>query len=134
MLGVVICQEARQCVERCKPGVAGSNAIAALFLDEGQEFGSGLGGEIVEVKLFNGPSGMLGDIAQEENDGVAIAADGVLTQATQCRQVVLEESDKGLAQVVRKVAFHDASPSIRWPKCASKHWLAISARAGIHFR
>src|SRR5882724_3687504 len=76
MLGVVICQEARQCVERCKPGVAGSNAIAALFLDEGQEFGSGLGGEIVEVKLFNGPSGMLGDIAQEENDGVAIAADG----------------------------------------------------------
>jgi hypothetical protein len=67
----------------------------------------------VETEIFESLIAVAGDETQEQDQGVAIAANGVQTHAAERRQILAEELLHSQAKVVGARAFHDELPLIR---------------------
>ena len=106
-------EEASKGVQRGQSCITRSNAVVALDLQGHQELRHMLRGKSVETEIFESLIAVAGDETQEQDQGVAIAANGVQTHAAERRQILAEELLHSQAKVVGARAFPDELPLLR---------------------
>ena len=131
MLGVLHGQELGQRVQRRQPRVARGDAVATPILQLRQEARDPIRAQVTDLQGLDRLLGVLRHEAQEQNNGIAVAAHRMGTHAALRGQVVLEEAHQGAAQVVGVRRLHHALATSS-PYEASKRSLAACASSGIH--
>src|SRR5215469_2769554 len=106
-------EEARKCMQRRQPSVAGGNAVVTLGLKKSQEVSNPLGGKIVEVEIFDGRRLLRRGKPQEQDDGIPIVAYRVLARTTKRGQIFAEKPLDGPAEFVGSPRSHAAPPMMR---------------------
>jgi len=120
MLGVAQCSEREQRVDGGQPRVPGGHADAADFFQVGQEPADRRRVEVLEVQRRRALAAVLGQVAQQQPEGVAVGGDGVWADLALSDQPVGEERLEG-----RGEGAHGNRPM-----AASRRWLARSNSSG----
>jgi hypothetical protein len=84
-----------------------------MWVKRPQELPHRLSAKVSQVEVLKTPSAVLGGEAQEQDQGIAVAMNGVLTHAAQFRQILAEEFLHAEAKVVWAGALHGVPPLIR---------------------
>jgi hypothetical protein len=81
----------RKCVDCGEASVACRSAVPPIGLEMVEERENDVGGEVGEVEIHDGPLSVGSNESQDENEGIAIAANGVRAQAADPGEVIGEE-------------------------------------------
>jgi hypothetical protein len=108
VLGVAQCRVAESGVDRGEPGVAGADAVAAVFFQVAEEGRDGGGVEVGEVEAGRRLPGAPGGEGEQHAPGVAVGGDGVAAGAALGSEPLGEERFQGGGQ-----GGHRAAPGSR---------------------
>lgn len=127
-------QESRERMQSGQPRVARGDAIVAFRLQMTKKSDDALGGEIIQGDGLYLPARVLGRELQQQQHGVAVAANGMRAHSSLRREILLEEAEQGARQIGGQHFSHKAPPFTSRPNCCSKRRLARRRKEGTQCR
>src|SRR5437867_3963277 len=110
MLGVSRSHEVKECVNGREPDITRGDPVLSALFQIGQKREDSWRVQIGQVEYRDGFLSLLGKMAEQQNDAVAITMDGVGTRSSEAGQVIGKVVTNNGAEQIGRLFLHGRAP------------------------